>query len=223
MKDFIKWLGVNEKVAKVAVWMLIFMIFLILTNTLLESLGFSNYQITYNNLKNIHINEASNIISSLIVCFLNFYAITLLIFRVEESKYLFKYSIIYVILNWLISAILGYIAVQIYIIIFFVWFSYLYSNKNKKYISYGIIAVFINIVVEGIAYYFKANLIDIAELNRFTRSLLSLDYFIIMAVIILVKEIYLKKRGENTREMVSRKSILVGKVRQRKSNSKKNS
>ena len=28
MKDFIKWLGVNEKVAKVAVWMLIFMVFL---------------------------------------------------------------------------------------------------------------------------------------------------------------------------------------------------
>ena len=27
MKDFIKWLGVNEKVAKVAVWMLIIMVF----------------------------------------------------------------------------------------------------------------------------------------------------------------------------------------------------
>ena len=57
MKDFIKWLGVNEKIAKVAVWMLIFMVALIIVNTALESLGFPHYAITYDNLKQININK----------------------------------------------------------------------------------------------------------------------------------------------------------------------
>ena len=43
----------------------------------------------------------------------------------------------------------------------------------------------------------KARFIDYNSINDPTKSILSLDYFIIMAVIILVKEVYLKKRGEN--------------------------
>ena len=61
MKDFIKWLGVNEKIAKVAVWLLIIMVTLIIVNTALASLGFPNYQITYSNLVNINIDKKLNI------------------------------------------------------------------------------------------------------------------------------------------------------------------
>lgn len=65
MKKFIKWLGVNEKVAKIAVWLLIIMVSLIIINTALASLGFPNYQLTYNNLVNINISKILNIIFSL--------------------------------------------------------------------------------------------------------------------------------------------------------------
>ena len=53
MKEFVKWLGVNEKIAKIAVWMLLFMVFLILFNTLLDSLGLPFYKVTVENLSNI--------------------------------------------------------------------------------------------------------------------------------------------------------------------------
>ena len=63
MKDFVKWLGVNEKIAKVVVWLLIIMVMLILTNTMLESLGFPYYKITYDsNSKKIYTKDESNII-----------------------------------------------------------------------------------------------------------------------------------------------------------------
>ena len=57
MKDFIKWLGVNEKIAKIAVWLLIIMVFLIVLNTALASLGFPNYQLTYDNLIKVNKNN----------------------------------------------------------------------------------------------------------------------------------------------------------------------
>lgn len=220
MKDFIKWLGVNEKVAKVAVWMLIILVTLIIINTALNSLGFPHYAITYDNLKEVEINEVFNFLSSIVVCILNFYAIVLLIFRINNAKQLFKYAIVYMVLNCLISATLGYVAVQIFIFLFFIIFSYLYSGKNWKYLLYGLGAILVNIFIQGIAYYFKANFIDISEISRFTRSLLSIDYFIIIGIIIVVKEIYLRKRGEK-HELVSRKSTMVGKVQQRKPTSKK--
>ena len=223
MKDFIKWLGVNEKVAKVAVWMLIIMVFLIVINTALNSLGFPHYAITYDNLKEVEINEVFNFLSSIIVCILNFYAIVLLVFRIKNAKQLFKYAIVYMVLNCLISATLGYVAVQIFIFLFFIIFPYLYSGKNWKYIIYGFIALVLDTALQGIAYYFKANFIDISEISRFTRSLLSIDYFIIIGIIIVVKEIYLKKRGDNNNELVSRKLVMVGKVQQRKPTSKKTS
>ena len=80
MKDFIKWLGVNEKIAKVAVWLLIIMVTLIIVNTALASLGFPNYQITYDNIKNISTNVIVDTISRILACFLNFYSILLIVY-----------------------------------------------------------------------------------------------------------------------------------------------
>lgn len=196
MKDFIKWLGVNEKVAKVAVWMLIIMVFLIIVNTALNSLGFPYYAITYDNLKHIDLGLVYNLFTKCIVCVLNFYAILLLVFRIKEAKKLFKWSILYLILNWVIADFFGYLATQIFIFLFFIIFPYMYTGKSWKYAIYGFMALIVNTLIEGITYYFKGSFIDITEISRVTRAILFSDYFIIMAIIILVKEIYLKKRGE---------------------------
>ena len=196
MKDFIKWLGVNEKVAKVVVWLMIIMIMLILTNTMLESIGFPHYRITYQNLRQIDGNLFIETVSSLIVCFVNFLCITLLVFRIKETKSIIKYGILYTLLNWVITKIFNYAILQVFIISFVIVFCYLYSKKNKKYILYGILSIIINIAVQGITYLYKMNLIDFSKISDTTRALLSIDYFIIMGVIILVKEIYLKKRSE---------------------------
>lgn len=212
MKEFFKWLGVNEKIAKLVVWLLIIMVFLIVFNTGLESLGFPNYKITYENLITIDKKLSIEVISTIIICILNFYSVALLVFKLENYKKIFKYAVLYMIFNWIISYLLGYIAVQIFIIIYCIVFCYLYSNKNKKYILYGIISYITNVLTEGIMYYFKLSFIDVTKISRATRALLSIDYFIIIAVIILVKEIYLKKRGEKNE--LSRKYTLVGKVRQ---------
>lgn len=196
MKDFVKWLGVNEKIAKVVVWLLIIMVMLILTNAMLDSLGFSHYQITYNNLKQIDGNRIIKDTFSMIVCLLNFYCIVLIVFRINQSKAIIKYAIIYTVLNWIITQTVNYAVVQVFIILYILVFCYLYSQKKWKYVLYGIIAIFINMVVEGIAYLYKAHMIDFSKINEITRALLSIDYFIIMGIIILVKEIYLKKRSE---------------------------
>lgn len=198
MKDFIKWLGVNEKVAKVAVWMLIIMVFLIVINTALTSLGFPHYAITYDNLKEINYNSVIHALSSWIVVFLNFFTTMLLIFRIKESKDIAKYGILYLILNLIVTKIFDKGIVQIFIFLFFIIFAYLYSKKNTKYILYAIFSLFINTIIQGLTYLYKANLIEFNELNTTTRSLLSIDYFIIIGIIIVVKEIYLKKRGEKT-------------------------
>ena len=196
MKEFIKWLGVNEKVAKVVVWMFILMVFLIVTNAMLASIGFPHYRITYENLVSVDINKVGGIISSCLVCILNFYATMLLIFRIKEAKKLFKYAVLYMLLNWLVNAIFGYVLSQIFIILSFMLFSYFYSNKNKKYIIYGLVSLIINAFLQGVTYIYKMKLIEFESVSEITRALLSINYFIIMAVIILVKEIYLKKRGE---------------------------
>lgn len=197
MKDFINWLGVSEKAAKVVVWLFIIMIMLITINASLDSLGFTHYQITYDNLKQINETKFLGTLSSLLVCVLNFYCIVLLVFRIKEAKKIFKYALLYTILNWLIVSIFNYGILQAYIVIFITAFCYLYSNKNWKYIIYTILAFLINTIVQGIAYFYKAHLINFSKVSAETRFLLSIDYFIIMAIIILVKEIYLKKRGEN--------------------------
>ena len=53
MKEITNWLGINNKLAKVIAWILIIMVFIIITNTMLESIGLPNYQINYNNIKNL--------------------------------------------------------------------------------------------------------------------------------------------------------------------------
>lgn len=218
MKDFIKWLGVNEKIAKVAVWLLIIMVTLIIVNTALASLGFPNYQITYDNIKNISTNVIVDTISRILACFLNFYSILLIVFRIKEIKKLFKYSIIYVLFNIIITQLFGYIGVQVFIIIFFIIFPYIYSNKNPKYLIYSFGALVLNILIEGIIYLYKLSLIDITSISRLTRFLISLDYFIIIGIIILVKEIYLKKRGEKNGE-----SSMVWTIQKRRKTSQENS
>ena len=54
MKEFFKWLGVNEKVAKVAIWLFVIMVCLIVFNTALDSLGLPYYKITVDNLQKIN-------------------------------------------------------------------------------------------------------------------------------------------------------------------------
>ena len=196
MKDFVKWLGVNEKIAKVVVWLLIIMVTLIIVNTALNSMGLPHYAITYKNLIKIKANNLSEIVSNCAICLLSFYSIVLLIFPVSKSRDLLKYAILYLIINWTVTSIFGEAIVQVFIFLFFIIFAFIYSNKNKRYLIYGLLAIIINIVIEGITYMYKGKLINFNDLNYVTRNILSLDYFIIIGIIILVKEIYLKKRGE---------------------------
>lgn len=217
MKDFVKWLGVNEKIAKVIVWLLIIMVMLILTNTMLESLGFPYYKITYQNLKSVNINKVLNFSVGYIVAFLNFYSIVLLVFRTKNAKSIFKYAIIYLILNALLSLILPSIIMQIFVIGSIMTFCYYYSGKNWKYAVYGLLACIFNIVIQGIWYMSKARFVDYSSLNYTTKCILSLDYFIIMAIIILVKEVYLKKRGEtNGRKRNTNMPILDRRLQERR-------
>lgn len=196
MKKFIKWLGVNEKVAKIAVWLLIIMVSLIIINTALASLGFPNYQLTYNNLVNINVSKILNIIFSWIISFLNFYSITSLVFKVNKSKDMFKYAILYLVLAIMIQGLTNYVISQIFILGYILIFCFKYSDNNWKYIIYGIGALLVNTIAQYICYIYKIRLIDFSSINQATKTILSLDYFIIIGIIISVKEIYLKKRGE---------------------------
>lgn len=196
MKDFIKWLGVNEKVAKVAVWLLIIMVFLIIFNTSMETMGFPYYAITYDNLVRMEITQVIEDAITILVSILGFYTTVLLVFKVKESKKILKYGVLYYIGNYIINILFGYGALQIYIFGFSVLFCYFYSGKKWKYIIYGIGSLVFISLVQGIWYMIKARFIDYDALSNITRSVLTLDYFIIIAIIILVKEIYLKKRGE---------------------------
>ncbi len=196
MKDFIKWLGVNEKVGKVVVWLFLILISLVVVNAALDSLGFPYYKITYDNLIIFSKSKCYVTISSWITCILNFYATVLLVFRVKESKKIFKYSMLYLLLNIIINQVFDYGVLQVFILLFSIAFCYFYSKKNPKYILYGIAALIINTIVQYICYFYKVRFIDYATIDSMTKLILSLDYFIIMAFIILIKEIYLNKRSE---------------------------
>lgn len=65
-----------------------------------------------------------------------------------------------------------------------------------KYIGYGIISLIATDLIQGVWYFTKIRFIDYTTTNNITKTILLLDYFIIIGIIILVKEIYLKKRGE---------------------------
>ena len=223
MKDFVKWLGVNEKIAKVVVWLLIIMVTLIIFNTAMESMGFPYYAITYQNIIKINVNRLSEYIVSCIVVVLNFYAIALLVFRVKEIKNIFKYSVIYLILNIILALYLSDAAMQIFVISYMISFFYLYSKKKWKYILYGVLSIIVNMILQGITYLYKVRFIDYSNLNAVVRGVLSIDYFIIMAIIILVKEVYLIKRSEKNGKRTTNKPIMVGNIQQRRTTSKKTS
>ena len=196
MKDFFEWLGVNEKVAKVVIWIFVIMVMIISTNMLFESIGLPYYKITYDNLVTGTYSRLWSVLLNILVCFLNFYSIMLLVFRIKEWKGLIKYAIPYVILNFIISSILGYAFTQVFILVYLLIACYLYSRRNWKYTLYCVIALVIDTLIQGLDYMYKVRFIDFSAVDGITRFILSTDYFIIIGIMIVVKEIYLKKRRD---------------------------
>ena len=194
MKEFLKWLGVNEKVAKVVIWLAVIMGFLIMTNALLDSLGLPYYKITVYNLVKIKTHKVFEYLISWIIGLFNFYTIIFLVFRIKEFKKIFPYSILYLFGNFLVSETIGIIASQIYILIFVLGFCYFYSGKRAKYILYGMISLIFNTFVQYIWYTYKLSSLNVSDINETTKIILGIDLIIIMTIIIIVKEIYLKQR-----------------------------
>jgi len=195
MKEFLKWLGVNEKVAKVGMWMFIFMVFLIIFNTFLESFGLAFYKITYENLSKIGISRMTDRVVSWITAVLNFYTFMLLIFRTKEAKAMIKYSVVYLVLNIAIVYFCNEIIIQLFIITYVIGVAYIHSGRKPKYMLYAIASIVINAIVQFISYSFKIRFIDYTTLNNTEMALINIDYFIIMVIIIWIKELYFKKRG----------------------------
>lgn len=194
MKEFCKWLGVSEKFAKVVVWIFILMSFLIVTNSILESVGLPYYKLTVENLSKLDYPKLLEYIFAWLVTLLDFYATIFLIFSIKDFGKIFKYSILYLILNIIVFNLFGNGVLQIFMILFVVLFSYLYSNKNKKYIFYGMIAYIVSIFIQYVCYLYKVRFIDFTNINGLNRFLTSLDYLLLMFIIILVKEIIIKNK-----------------------------
>lgn len=194
MKDFCKWLGVNEKFAKVIVWIFIIMSMLIVFNSAFESMGMPYYKLTVENLSKIDYPKVFDYDISWIVALLNFYAMVFLIFPIKDFKKIFKYSILYLILNIIVLNLFGNGALQIFIALFIVIFSYLYSNKNKKYILYGILSCIISTIIQYVCYLYKARFIDFVNISGLNKLLVYSDYVLFMFIIILVKEIIIKNK-----------------------------
>lgn len=194
MKDFCKWLGVNEKFAKVIVWIFIIMSMLIVFNSAFESMGMPYYKLTVENLSKIDYSKVFDYGISWIVALLNFYAMVFLIFPIKDFKKIFKYSILYLILNIIVLNLFGNGALQIFIALFIVIFSYLYSNKNKKYILYGILSCIISTIIQYVCYLYKARFIDFVNISGLNKLLVYSDYVLFMFIIILVKEIIIKNK-----------------------------
>lgn len=203
MKDFLKWLGANEKVAKVGIWIFIFMAFLVMTNSMLESIGFPYYKITVNNLSKIDVNIATEYVFSWIINILNFYSTVLLVFSIKNYKKIFKFSIIFLILSIIINLLTNYVITQVFMLVYFIGFFFFYSKKNWKYILYCLGSLAINSIVQYICYLYKMKFIDYASINQATRIILSLDYFIVMSMIILVKEILIRRKQNLKNEEVT--------------------
>ena len=197
MKEFLKWLGVNEKIAKLVVWLLFIMIFLIIFNTTLESLGLPFYKLTIENLSKIKLNNLLNKICALIVSLLNFYSIVFLVVRTKEFNKILPYSIVYIFAIVLIGQLFPYAINQLIIPIMICVILFLISNKNKKYILNGLWSLFISSIVQYMCLYlFKVKYIANTSIEGLNYIITSLDYFIVMFFIILVKEVYLKYKKE---------------------------
>lgn len=196
MKEFLKWLGVNEKFAKLAIWLFIITVCMIVFNTALDSLGLPCYMITVDNLQKINSHKVFEYLASYLMVLLNFYTIVFMVFRVKEFKKIFPYSILYLILNVIVYMSLGYLFNQIFMILFVLIFCYFYSGKNPKYIVYTIGSYVANAMIQYVCYLYKAKNIDFFKINNATQIMLGVDFFIIMLIVILAKEIYLTKRRE---------------------------
>lgn len=196
MKDFLEWLEVNEKIAKLVIWLFVIMVGLIIVNTALDSMGLPYYKITVDNLQKVKTNKVLEYVASYLMVLLNFYTIVFLIFRLKDFKKIFLHSIIYLILNVIVYTTLGYVANQIIMILYVIMFCYLFSGKNSKYIGYTIVSYVVNAIVQYIWYSCKAKYIDFPLLNNATQMMLGTDFFIVMTVVISVKEIYLRRRSE---------------------------
>lgn len=198
MKDFCKWLGVNEKIAKVVVWVFIFMISLIIINTALESFGVSYYKLTIQNISKINYGIVIEYALEAISALLGFYAIIFLIFPLKEFEKIFPWSMLYLFLMGIVGLLFNYLASQIYILSFVFIFSYFYSKKNLRYILYAFGSLFINTVVQYLCYLYKVRFIDATTIAGTNVLILSMDYIIIMFLIISIKEkIFEKRRKEN--------------------------
>lgn len=98
------------------------------------------------------------------------------------------------ILNIIVLNLFGNGALQIFIALFIVIFSYLYSNKNKKYILYGILSCIISTIIQYVCYLYKARFIDFVNISGLNKLLVYSDYVLFMFIIILVKEIIIKNK-----------------------------
>lgn len=200
MKDFIKWLGVNEKVAKLAIWLLIFMITLIIINSCLESIGMPYYKVTIENLSKIKTNSLINYLCNLILSITNFTLTILLAVRTRRIKELIPYILIYAVISTIVVGYTGYGVTQILIFAFTMYTIIKFSEKPIKGIYKGLIAIVINTIVQYICCYaFKFKYMEITKIEGLNYLLTSLDSFLILLVMIIVKELYLYKRERSER------------------------
>lgn len=197
MKDFCKWLGVSEKTAKLVICLFVVMAFIVMTNIMLESIGLPFYKLTVENLSKVNVGEIIEFILSCVIVLLNFYAMIFLVFPIKDFNKIFKYSLLYLVLDIILSETTNAMFVNIFILCFILVFSYLYSNKNKKYILYGLIGYGINALVQFICYLYKVRFIDYTHIDGLNKLLTSFDYFIFMFIIILAKEIIIKNKKKN--------------------------
>jgi hypothetical protein len=196
MKDFIKWLGVDEKIAKVAVWALIIMVLLIIFNTFLDSIGVPYYKLSVDNLSKINTNMIIEYVCAYIMSFLNFMSVVLLVFRVKETKKILKYAILYLAINAIIAETFNYTIAEVLITLLVIIFCYFYSGRKWKYALYAIGSFIINAIIQYVMYIYKIQFVDYNAVNSLGKLVLSIDYYLILALIIAVKEIYLKRRGD---------------------------
>lgn len=194
MKEFLKWLGVNDKIAKVAVWMLIIMVSLIILNIFLESLGFPYYKITAENLSKINYGEVVEFLIGCLTNILNFYATILVVVRAKDFKKTIKYAILYLIIIVIMTNVFNYATAQIFIFAYVLGYLFFYGRKNWKYLLYGLGSIALNTGVQYVFYLYKGRFVEFSSISMLNKLITSLDYFIIMTFIIIVKEIYLSKK-----------------------------
>lgn len=209
MKEFLKWLGVDNKIAKLAAWILIIMITLIIVNVFLESMGFPYYKITVENLSKNDYGEVVDLFLQFVLSAFNFYAIILLVVRVKDIKKTIKYALLYLILNTIVVNVFDYAIAQIFIFVYIIFYLFLYGNKNKKYLLYGIGSIIFNILIQYVLYLYKGRFLDFTSIGTVNTLITSLDYFIIMTFIIIVKEIYLSKKLKKWGEIMQGPACLL--------------